>query len=220
MFRTTDRILGEEESNGRLIFELVVTIKRDKKIENMSCGWCEISISDLAKSGTRKLDIKGGTPDSAIDIKDEDIQNNRSGLNFLKKAINTGSKPKNLKIDIKTVSKLDKEIQDHLSLMPSTCLLHRPLLYFMSGYMNYRNDKLIKETDKSSKFIKPTGDVILSQINKIYDNPDIVKFMTEIWVEDAQPKIDKNKFDIEYIMTFSKDFISRLYSVLYTKEFR
>jgi hypothetical protein len=71
--------------------------------------------------------------------------------------------------------------------MPSTCLLHRPLLYFLSGYINYRNDLLVKETTRSSKFEKPSGDVILKAFPKIYDNPDIVEELTQIWVEDAVP---------------------------------
>ena len=67
----------------------------------MSCGWSEILISELTKNQDHQLEIIGGAPGSAIDIKDSDIKNNRSGIAFLKKAVQTG-KPKRLDIQVKT----------------------------------------------------------------------------------------------------------------------
>jgi hypothetical protein len=86
IFRTTK---SDGLDEGRLIFELVCSIKKDNKIVDMSCGWSEVDIRDLQikSSETFKLEIKGGSPGSAVDIKDEDVRNNRSGFAFLKKAV-------------------------------------------------------------------------------------------------------------------------------------
>jgi hypothetical protein len=141
LFRTTK---NDELDEGRLIFELVCSIKKGNKVVEMSCGWCELDIRDIKtkSSDTIKLEIKGGSPGSAVDIKDEDVRNNRSGFAFIKKAVQTGIQ-KRLDIKVTSFSNLTVEMKDQLSMMPSTCLLHKELIVFLSGYMNYRNHKII-----------------------------------------------------------------------------
>ena len=57
--------------------------------------------------------------------------------------------------------------------MPSTCLVHKNLLYFTSGFINYKAKKILTEQELG-KFKKPSGDPILSSFPNIYDNPDIM----------------------------------------------
>ena len=117
------------------------------------------------------------------------------------------------------MASLSNEVKLHLEMMPSTCLVHLPLLTFVSGFMNYKGEKLLKESHAGG-FRKPAGDVIISCFPKIYDNPDIVEELTQIWVEDVQSKMASDLLNIEVIKSKTKDFISRLYPVLYSEEFK
>jgi len=49
-----------------------------------------------------------------------------------------GGKANQLEIEIRPYLKLDKEVRNHMNLLPSTCLVHHSLLYFVSGFMNYK----------------------------------------------------------------------------------
>ena len=105
--------------------------------------------------------------------------------------------------------------------MPSTCFMHKTLLYFISGFINYKSDKLLSETEGAGVFRKPTGDHIISSFPMIYDNPDIVEEMATLWFEDIQPQIDsKGKYNIKFIMEKTCDYIARLYPILYSNEFK
>jgi hypothetical protein len=54
----------------------------------------------------------------------------------------------------------------------------------------------------------------------IFDNPDIIEEMTRVWMEDVAPKItDENKKDSNYLIQRSKDYIARLYPILYSEDF-
>lgn len=104
-------------------------------------------------------------------------------------------------------------------MMPSTCLVHLPLLTFVSGFMNYKGEKLLRESHAGG-FRKPAGDVVISCFPKIYDNPDIVEELSQIWVEDVQAKVASDQLNIDFIKSKTKDFISRLYPVLYSEAFK
>ena len=107
----------------------------------MSCGWSEISLDELNRNQTHKLEIKGGTPTAQIEIKKEDLRNNRSGLKMLAKVIGVGADNK-LEIETKKYQYLPADIKYHMNLMPSTCLIHKNLLYFTSGFINYKAKKI------------------------------------------------------------------------------
>jgi hypothetical protein len=92
-------------------------------------------------------------------------------------------------------------------------------MYFMSGFMNYKAEKLLGEASKQG-FYKPAGDNVIASLPKIYDCPDIVEELAVIWVEDCAPLIEKNKFKIDYVMDKSKWYISRIYPILYSTEFK
>lgn len=54
----------------------------------------------------------------------------------------------------------------------------------MVGFMNYKAFKIINELEEG-RMIKPSGDVVISCFPRIYNNPDIVEEIVEIWNEDV-----------------------------------
>lgn len=84
--------------------------------------------------------------------------------------------------------------------------------------MNYKAELLLKET-AAGQFRRPPGDVVISSFPKIYDNPDIVEELNNIWSEDIQPGIDSKKLDMKYIKTKTAETISRLYPILFSDTF-
>lgn len=156
----------------------------------MCCGWCEIPYDELNKAITHKLEIQGGSPKAVVEINTEDIRAERSGpLNFMKKVINNGVSTR-LTVEVRPLLKLEPAQKQHLELMPSTCLVHKSLLYFMSGFMNYKAQRLLREASKQG-FYKPAGDNVIASLPRIYDCPDIVEILSNVWTEDVQPLIDK-----------------------------
>lgn len=125
-----------------LVFELVILVQRgvDTATE-MSCGWCELPIDELSTGMTHKLPIKGGTPMALTTIKQGDDHVDRSGIRFISKLF-VGVE-KCLEVEVTPFAKLPDNFKYHLNLMPSTCLLYTTLLHFMSGFMNYKADKLL-----------------------------------------------------------------------------
>ena len=184
----------------------------------MSCGWCELPLSELNSKRTQDLAIHGGSPTAKMDIKKDDLRTNRSFFNAVKKNLG-GGVAKKLTVLIKPISSLATEIKVHMEMMPSTCLVHQTLLTFVSGFMNYKAEKLLNES-KASGFRKPSGDVVISSFPKIYDCPDIVEELAVIWYEDALSKISSDMMNINFIKTRTKEFISRLYPILYSEEFK
>lgn len=126
---------------------------------------------------------------------------------------------KRIIIDITPSNILKPEIKTHLNLMPSTCFVHQSLIYFVSGFMNYKADKLLKELNAGS-FKKPGGDVVLSSFPKIYDNPDIVEELTKAWSEIAMPEIYKAGLsNCDFMIEKTVLFCQKLYPILFSEEF-
>ena len=216
IFRTTPK--DHLEHNSRLIIELVVYVRAAGKIVEMSCGWCELNIDELSKAMTHKLPVLGGSPQAEMEISDKDLRTNRSGLKFMQKVL-VGGVQKSLEIEVKPYAKLPQETKAHMDMLPSTCLVHKSLLYFVSGFMNYKAERLLRES-ATGIFRKPSGDVVISSFPGIYDNPDIVEELTSIWTEDIQPLIDRQKMNIDFIVTKMKETISRLYPILHSEAFK
>jgi hypothetical protein len=90
-----------------------------------------------------KLQIYAGRPQAATDIKSDDIDNKRSGaLNTFKGLFSSnGNKKSQLTISI------NNKVQDvyayHNRLLPSTCLVNRTLVPFVTGFRNYAGSLLI-----------------------------------------------------------------------------
>lgn len=186
-------------SKAALVFELVLLVQRgvDAPTE-MSCGWCELPVDELKMSMTHKLQIKGGTPMALTSIKQGDDHVDRSGLRFIQKMF-VGVE-KHLEVEVTPFEKLDESTKFHMNLMPSTCLLYTTLMHFMSGFMNYKADKLLSQSSSTGgQFFKPGGDVIISNFPKIIDCPDICEPLARIWLEDVMPRLQgANSDNIEY----------------------
>ena len=146
----------------------------------MSCGWCECPIQDLkSKDSGKNLTINGGSPDAVVDINQGDIRS-RGGLSKFTQKITGGSTKSFLKIDILPHDRLNRDVKAHMLMLPSTCFVHNALLHFVSGFMNYKAEILLKN-QMSGSFRKPNGDVVLANFPKIYDSPDIIEEFVNIW---------------------------------------
>ena len=114
----------------------------------MCCGWSELpleSFKSTSNIGSQKLLINGGTPIQNIEIASSDVIANRSGFKAVQAAFSGGVKS-HIEISITVEKKFEKNISTHLQVMPSTCLIQTPLLYFVSGFMNYKAKKILSET--------------------------------------------------------------------------
>ena len=202
-----------------MVFELAVSVKVGERITEMSCGWCQLEMNVLDRAITHKLPIKGGSPNAEMLIKDSDVHTNRTGLQYLKKVM--GSKIQSqLTVSIRPHTKFTEETKFHLDLMPSTCLIQKRLLYFVSGFRNYIGEKLIKESSMNS-FRQPEGDVVISCFPRILDNPDICEQIIAIWSEDVWAQLNaRQKLNVEFIMLKTKEYIQKLYPVIYSEEFK
>jgi hypothetical protein len=90
----------------------------------------------------------------------------------------------------------------------------------VSGFRNYVGEKLLKESSMGT-FKHPEGDVIISTFPKIINNPDICESLIKIWSEDFWSTVKgKQKLNIEFVMAKTKEYIQRLYPVLYSDEFQ
>mmetsp|Transcript_16478 Transcript_16478/g.25431 ORF Transcript_16478/g.25431 Transcript_16478/m.25431 type:complete len:283 (-) Transcript_16478:25-873(-) len=184
----------------------------------MCCGWSEIKMDAFSRKQSIDLTIHGGSPTSELEISAKDLRTERQGFKAFSKAFR-GVKSI-IEVDIVPHRVLAEDVQCHMELLPQTCFVHKSLLSFISAFQNYKGKKLLNESGGGG-FRKPAGDVIISCFPMIYDNPDIVEVLTEAWVEDVQPLINQNKqFDLPFITEKMKQFVSRLYPVLYSEEFK
>ena len=223
LFRST-RIdgLDSDKIDARLVVELVVYVKdRSKGVVEMSCGWCECPITDLkSKDSNKTLPINGGSPEAVVDIKSDDIRG-RGGISKFTQKLTGGSSKSLLKLEIMPYNLLARDQKSHMLLMPSTCLVHNSLLHFVSGFMNYKAEILLKE-QMSGTFRKPSGDVIMANFPKILDSPDIVEEFVKIWQEETMTVLIKNKkdCDVDEIIEKMKKAVNKLYPILYSDDFK
>lgn len=108
-----------------------------------------------------------------------------------------------------------------MTMMPSTCLVHRNLLHFVSAFMNYKARKLLDE-QVGGVFRKPAGDAVISCFPMVMDCPEIVENLSMIWREDVDQVMRKAnaEMDVNWIIKRMKDYICRLYSILYSEHFK
>lgn len=107
-----------------------------------------------------------------------------------------------------------------MQFLPSTCLLQKKLLLFVSGYRNYAGQTLLKESTMGN-FKQPGGSVVLSCFPKLVDNIDILEVLVQVWAEDVLGSMSAaNKKSIEVPMNKAKEIIHKIYPVLYADEFQ
>lgn len=223
LFRTTsqDRL---DKGKTKLIFELVVYLLQGQgdaaKSTEMSCGWCSLDIQDLQRPQNYDLPISGGNPQSEQAIRQEDIRADRTYLNAFKKVIAGGVVEKRLQIKVTPILKAAVDVRYHITMMPSTCVIQKSLLHFASAFMNYKGRKLLGDQDRSL-FKKPSGDTVITCFPYILDCPEIFENVSLIWNEDVVPEMKKMKAEtnIEWLVKRMKDYVCRLYPVIYSSHF-
>lgn len=167
-----------------LIFELVIYVHQDRKTTELSCGWAKIDFEDLSKNTNgAKLEIFGGSPLTKVDIRKEDVLANRKGLQGLTKLFNQNVKSC-ITVKLQQANSLTADEKINLELMPSTCLVHKKLLHFVSGFRNQAAEKLLKQVGAGC-IKQPEGDVAISVFPKIFDNPDILEIFAQVWETDV-----------------------------------
>lgn len=94
-----------------------------------------------------------------------------------------------------------------MEFLPSTCVVHKKLVSFVSGYRNYAAELLIRSTTGGT-MKKPIGDVVMSTFPKIMDCPDVVEILALCWTEDfVEKRSVVEKRSIELAVTKIKDYI-------------
>lgn len=95
-----------------------------------------IGLENLDKDVTKlKLEIKGGSPLTKVDINKDDVRTKRQGVQGLMKLFNADIKS-SVTISIKVAKNLEADTKTHLELMPSTCVVPKKILHFVSGFRN------------------------------------------------------------------------------------
>ena len=87
-------------------------------------------------------------------------------------------------MSFKPEANLELETKFHMQFLPSTCMIQKKLLLFISGYRNYAGQSLLKD-NTLGHFKKPGGSVALSCFPKIIDNIDILEQLVICWQEDV-----------------------------------
>jgi Ca2+-binding EF-hand superfamily protein len=211
-----------ERQNASIVFEMVIAVPKpggDDSMNEMTVGWAELPLSQLDQAQTLRLEVKGGSPAGVTDIKSEDVKAERSGYRYFTQMVaGNGS---GLTVRVEPYTRLADEQKFHMDLMPGTCLLHAELLQFCSAFMNYKGKHCLSTEYGSMAFKKPPGDVIISTFPMLLDNPDICEFMALCWKEDVAPKLSGyNSKNIRQMVDEMKDFVTRLYPVLYSVDIR
>lgn len=178
-------------------------------------------MAELSRGGEQQLPILGGNPASEMQIAASDVRAGRSGLNRVRKLFAGGVVENRLKVQITPLSRLPPDVRYHVTMMPSTCLVHRNMLHFVSAFMNYKARKLLEE-QVGGVFRKPAGDAVISCFPLVLDCPDIVENLSAIWREDVDPEMRraKREMDLNWIIGRMKDFVCRLYSIIYSEHFK
>jgi len=112
-----------------------------------------------------------------------------------------------LTVNVRPFTKFTEETKFHMSMLPSTCLINKRLLYFVSGFRNYLGDKLLKQSEMGL-FTKPEGDIVISSFPKILDNPDICEQLISIWADDVWSVLGaRQKMNITHLVNKTVEFI-------------
>ena len=106
-----------------------------------------------------------------------------------------------------------------MQFLPSTCLIQKKLLLFVSGYRNYAGKTLLKESTLGN-FKQPGGSVVLSCFPKLVDNIDILEILIAVWSEDViAPMSLAQKKNFTQLNFKVKEIIMKIYPVLFADEF-
>lgn len=121
----------------------------------------------------------------------------------------------NITITTKSEKLLEEDTKVHMAMLPSTCLIHKKLIHFVSGFRNYAAKILLKEA-QLGEFKKPGGNVAISCFPTILDNPDILEIFVKVWCEDVVNKwTTTQKKQFETLMRSADEYIQKVYPILF-----
>lgn len=153
-----------------------------------------------------------------IRIDDGDVHTKRSGVQGFLKMFNSNIKS-TLIVSIQPMAKIDDATKTHMEFLPSTCVVSKKLVSFVSGYRNYAAELLIRG-NLGGSLKKPAGDVIMATFPKIMDCPDVLEILSLCWTEDFMDKQNTvSKQSVELAVTKVKDYVQRLYPIFYAEDF-
>ena len=181
VFRTSKQD-KEERPDTVVILELVYYVSQDANGDNvmeMSCGWGQVPIDFFNRTSSNlKIEIQGGTPKNIVAIAKNDLNIKRDGAKKLLQMFQVGPVKSVIIISIKQYSSMAIEEKIHLDCLPSTCLIQKKLLWFVSGFRNYAADILHQANNQ--KLVQPPCNVVISCLPKILNNPDIVEVLGQV----------------------------------------
>ena len=180
LFRSTKRDDLNLE-NMQFVFEFVIYYKQGNTSSELCCGWaCTDDLSVVSRSIKVPLEVQGGSPTSKIMIQAGDVDTKRTGFQGFLKAF--GGKIKNqITVNFKPHTSLEPDTKLHMQFLPSTCLVQKKMLLFVSAYRNYAGKQLLKQGNLGGQFKQPGGSVVLSCFPKIIDNIDILETVLHVW---------------------------------------
>ena len=143
LFRSTKRDDLNLESI-QFVFEFVIYYKQGTQNSELCCGWaCTDDLSLITRNVKLSFEVQGGSPTSKIMIQSSDVDTKRTGFQGFIKAF-SGKIKNQITVSFKTHTALEPETKWHMPFLPSTCLVQKRLLLFVSGYRNYAGKTLLK----------------------------------------------------------------------------
>ena len=219
LFRSTKKDDLDLESMW-FVFEFVIYYKKGNQNTELCCGWAHTEMNMAKRKQDKvKMDVQGGSPTTEILIQASDVHTKRTGIQGILKVFSSKIKSQ-LLVSFKPETSLEPDTRFHMLFLPSTCLVQKKLLLFISGYRNYAGHTLLKASTLGN-FKKPGGSVAMSCFPKIIDNIDILEQLVIVWQEDViKPLSDAQKKSIQTPIQKTKEIIHRIYPVLFADEFK
>jgi hypothetical protein len=69
-------------------------------------------------------------------------------------------------------------------------------------------------------FKKPDGDPLVTTFKRIFDSPDILEILANIWAEDVLNQLtSRQKMNVQHMIFKTKETLRKLYPVTYAENF-
>lgn len=128
---------------------------------------------------SHKLELFGGSPFNKTDLPTEGVP--KPTNSFLSR-IGIGSKNKDPSrfISVKTTQfvKMKPDLKHEISVLPSNCLVLKPLVGFAKAFRIHCFNKLEKTQQNN---VCPQQGLTIRQFAKVYDCPEIQRAISECW---------------------------------------
>ena len=176
VYRWSDK---ESANDIEILFEFVSSFKKGTKIVEVSNGWGKIPLTKINVAGKYSIQLFAGTVRNPLPIDATDVHTERKGFFAgLKKTFGNPIKTQ-LKIVTRAFSGLLDMKKEYIKLLPNFFIINKKLMPFLANYRRHLGELVISE--QLQHFKKIDQDLIVSQFNKVIDNPDIVISLISYW---------------------------------------